>query len=727
MINRALLTLLLASPAVAAPLVPTSKPTWTRSLGKDAGPTGLVHVGSTVVAATWESHLVGLEASTGKVRWRHKHPQQAGNHLTLAAAGGRVISGLENGNEIKGLTPKTGKTEWTRSFAGPLSSLQSCPGYRLVAVTFRGRLPDGSKGLVAQGIDPVSGKPVWQIPVSGPLAGAGAGHLFTEVPSGTGRLRKSIEAIDCATGAVRSIARPNRRFSQFIAAGQGHVATSHFEFQFRKETVCVTALADGSQQCFAATDGTVPTHRVNGGIFVDGAFLLSTAHQMAHNLDPSPDGWVFRYDLASKTVTARSAPLMSSGLFADAGTQVLTAFGTTGIDDFGYTFDPATLKPTGAIALKKAPRAVAANLTHGFVGSYDGAVSAFELPGKGRGLPAEKVVKAQPIEEGKAPDLGWQVQVVKDVHPKKARSSGSLGDGTVNDLLFLDNDSFAVGGNDDRVSVWATKSPRRVWRSPKLGKDVYNLARCRDRLAARTYGGNITIFKPRGTERWRTQARIRHGFGWAFGMAANCAIIADDFDGNFKIYRPNSSKVAAEFEAKGVFDRRWVRVTGNRMVVSRPSMLEVMNVVDLREGPSAERQIPTPTQKHGAKITQARLVRGDTLLVEYCNAEKCVVELTDGKARTQTFTFDVRGHGWSPTVGSTIEISPDGKTMVFFRRGLDMLLVDVATDRRQPLGDIEGGFPQTDSVIGAAFSPDGQWLAIRAYPKPWQVTLLNRP
>jgi hypothetical protein len=446
---------------------------------------------------------------------------------------------------------------------------------------------------------------------------------------------------------------------------------------------------------------------------------------MAHNLDPSPDGWVFRYDLKTKEVVARSEALMSIGLFADAGEQVVTGFGTTGIDDFGYTFDPATLKPTAAIALKKAPRAVAANMTHAFIGSYDGAVSAFALPGKGYGFSAEKVVKPQPIEVGEAPDLGWHVAAVKDVHPKRARTSGSMGDGTVNDLVFLDNDHFAVGGNDDRVSVWATQSPKRVWRSPRLGKDVYNVARCRDRLAARTYGGNITVFAPKG-RRWRTKAKIRHGFGWSFGMAANCAVIADDFGGNFKIYRPDSAKVVAEFEAKGVFDRRWVKVVGNRMVVSRPSMLEVMNVVDLREGPSAERQIPTPTQKHGAKITQARLIRGETVLIEYCNAEKCVVEITDGQQRTQTLTFDVKGHGWSPTVGSTIEISPDGKTMVFFRRGLDLLLVDLASDQRQPLGDVKGAEAQRDGVIGAAFSPDGKWLAVRAHPKPWQVTLLSR-
>lgn len=719
-----LLALALSAPAAAAPLVPVAKPTWTRSLGKDAGATGLVHADGVVVAATWKSSLVGMDAKTGKVLWSEKRGKDvAGTRLNLVAGGGRIVTGVQDDAVLRGLDPKTGTAKWKRTFSAPVTSLASCPGFKMAAVTYRGRLPDGSKALVAQAFDPATGGPLWQVEVAGPIAGAGSGYLFAEVPSRTGRLRKGVQAIDCATGTTVDLPRPNRRFSSFHAAGDGHVVTSHFEFGFKNELLCITALDGRAQNCIPATDGKIPRHQVEGALVKSGAVYFSTGHPMAHNLDPSPDSWVLRYDLASKKVTAVSAPLLSRGIFADAGAQILTGFGTTGIDDFGYTFDPATLAATAAVKLKKAPRAVVANATHGFIGTYDGSVVALALPAAGAAPATEKVVTPQRIIEGESPDLGWTVASVKDVHPKKARSSGSMRAGFVNDVLFLDNDHFATGGTDDRVAIWATKSPQRVWRSPKLGKNVEDLARCRDRLAARTYGGNVTVFAPKG-RKWRTKTKIRHGFGWAFGMAANCAVVADDFDGNFKIYKPDSSKVVAEFEAKGVFDRRWVRVVGNRAVVSRPGKVEVINLVDLREGPSAERSIPVPTNKHGGKLSQARLVRGETLLVEWCSAAQCVVEVTDGKERTQTFTFDTKGGGWSPTVGSTIEISPDGKTMVFFRRGLDLLLVDMASDRRQPLGDIAE--QQRDEIITPAFSPDGQWLAIAAHPQTWQVTLLTR-
>lgn len=719
-----ILALLVVSPALAEPLVPVAKPTWKRSLGKDAGTTALAQTGSVVVAATWNSQLAGLDAATGKVLWKHKKGKDiAGTRLSLVIAGGQVVTGVENHAVVRGLDPKTGKETWQRDFGGPVSSVVACPAHRLVAATFRGKLPDGSRALVAHAFDPTSGKPLWQKPVAGPLVGAGSGNLFAVIPSGTGRLRKGVQAIDCVTGEARDVARPNRRFSQYLAAGEGHVVTSHFEFGFKNELLCVTALDGGAQECIPATDGKIPRHRVAGAFVKGGAVFFSTTHPMARNLDPSPDGWVMRYDIASKRVTATSAGSLSSGIFANGGAQIVTGFGTTGVDDFGYTFDPATLKATAAVKLKKAPRAAVANATHAFIGAYDGTITAFALPAAGPKPIPEKVIAAQAIEEGNAPDLGWTVASVMDVHPKKARTSGSMGAGHVNTILFLDDDHFAVGGNDDRVAVYATKSPKRVWRSGKLGKDVYNLARCRDRLAARTYGGNVTTFAPRG-RKWRVKSKIKHGFGWSFGMAANCSIIADDFDGNFKIYKPDTNKVIAEFEAKGVFDRRWVKVVGNRMVVSRPTTLEVMNVVDLREGPSAERSVAVPTNKHGGKLSQARLIRGETLLIEWCSAAKCTVEITEGKDRRQTFEFDVKGHGWSPTVGSTIEISPDGKTMVFFRRGLDLLLVDIASDRRQPLGDFAD--KQVDEVIIPAFSPNGQWLAIASHPKTWQVTLLTR-
>lgn len=716
--------LLLSAPAGAKPLAPVAQPTWTRSLGKDAGTTALVQTGAVVVAATWNSQLAGLDGATGKVLWRQKNKKVAGTQLNLVVGGGRVVTGLENGNMLSGLDPKTGKTAWARDFGGPIGSVMACPGHRLVAATFRGRLPDGSSSLVAQAFDPTSGAPLWQVPATGHLMGAGAGHLFTALPSGTGRLNAGIAGINCATGAPVTLPRPTRKFSQFLTAGEGHVVTSHFEFQFKKEIVCVTALDGGAQTCFDAKFGGTPKHNVSGALVKDGAVYVSTAHQMAHNLDPSPDGWVFRYDLESKAITAKSAALLSGGLFVDAGGQILTGFGTTGIDDFGYTFDPNTLKVTAAVALQKAPRAVAANATHAFIGAYNGTITAFELPAAGAAPKAEKVVKAQPISVGTAPSLGWSLHRVIDAHPKKARSSGSMSAGHVYDVLFLDDERFAIGGSDDRVTVWAVDGRRRVWRSPRLAKDVQRLAKCKDRIAAYTYSGNIFTFAPRG-RLWRRKTKISNGFGWAFGMASNCAVVADDFDGNFKIYKPDSAKVAAEMTAKGTFDRRWVRVTGEQMVVSRPSKLEVINVVDLREGPSAEREIPTPMTKHGARMSQARMA-GDRLLVEYCNDSQCVVELSGGKADPQTLTFDVKGDGWSPTVGSSIEISPDGKTMVFFRRGLDLLLVDLKTDKRQPLNDIAGVDRQRDEVINPAFSPDGKWLAIGAHPKTYQVTLLKR-
>jgi hypothetical protein len=181
-------------------------------------------------------------------------------------------------------------------------------------------------------------------------------------------------------------------------------------------------------------------------------------------------------------------------------------------------------------------------------------------------------------------------------------------------------------------------------------------------------------------------------------------------------------KVKGNFSARGVFDRRGVRIEGSGVVVSSDGVLESRNLAG--DVTQAITTWPTPTQAHGGALSQAWLLADGRLLREYVGNEQAVVEILPaaGGAPEKTLTFDVTGHGWSPTVPSVIAVSPDGGTLVFFRRQLDLLLVDVATDRRQPLGDLAG--PQS-GLLEAAFSPDGRRLAIAGHPRGHEVTVLE--
>lgn len=694
---------------------------WRRPVGPDAGATFLAVVEGVVVVATWNSQLVGLDAASGKELWRHKHPEVAGTTLLAAVAGGQVVAGVPERPELLGRTPRSGKEVWRRPVEGGVVSLQACPGHRLVAATHRGRGANGQTTLLLHALDPVDGRTLWQVPTQGELVGSAPGWLITATPEGTGRLVASLTAYRCTDGAATPLPRPERRFSDLLAADEKRVISRHFEFGFTNAILCSTELATQAQACFSSAMGGVPDYGVSGALLRGDELFFATAHPTAHNLDPSADGWVFRYDLNKGALLMRSEPFLSSGLFADAGDQIVTAFGTTGVEDFGHILDLNGEK-LASVKLKKAPRQVAADAERAYFATYDGEVLALDLPRPGLKPQPEALVAAQALPEPpRGPDLGWKLLKSFAAHPAKAATSGSMGEGFIYDLDWLDADTLLVGGNDDKAGVWSAEG-NRLWLSPGLGKDVQRVGACDGGFAVQTYGGLVASFRGAG-KKFKPARRAEAGFGWAFGVTATCDVLADDFDGNFQLFDGNSLKAKGNFSAPGVFDRRGVHIEGSGVVVSSDGVLESRNLAgDLAQ---AVTTWPTPTQAHGGALSQAWLLADGRLLREYVGNEQAVVEILPaaGGAPEKTLTFDVTGHGWSPTVPSVIAVSPDGGTLVFFRRQLDLLLVDVATDRRQPLVDLAG--PQS-GLLEAAFSPDGRRLAIAGHPRGHEVTVLER-
>jgi hypothetical protein len=383
---------------------------WRRPVGPDAGATFLAVVEGVVVVATWNSQLVGLDAASGKELWRHKHPEVAGTTLLAAVAGGQVVAGVPERPELLGRTPRSGKEVWRRPVEGGVVSLQACPGHRLVAATHRGRGANGQTTLLLHALDPVDGHTLWQVPTQGELVGSAPGWLITATPEGTGRLVASLTAYRCADGAATPLPRPERRFSDLLAADEKRVISRHFEFGFTNAILCSTELATQAQGLLQLGHGWgCPTTGVNGALLRGDELFFATAHPTAHNLDPSADGWVFRYDLNKGALLMRSEPFMSSGLFADAGDQIVTAFGTTGVEDFGYILDLDGQK-LATVKLKKAPRQVAADAERAYFATYDGEVLALNLPRPGLKPQPEALVAAQALPEPpRGPDLGWKL------------------------------------------------------------------------------------------------------------------------------------------------------------------------------------------------------------------------------------------------------------------------------------------------------------------------------
>jgi hypothetical protein len=715
--------------AVAAPAeaAPATRPLWSRQLGKPAGITSLHVVDDVVIAGTWETRVVGVDSRTGRTLWSKQHPAMIAGSLMVAVSGGRVVAATSEETSLSAYEPRTGKLAWRRELA-QLGSLAACPGYRMIAVTHRGRTPEGASTLLAHAMDPASGKTLWQTPVDGPILGSGDGWLITAKTSDTGQLMSSLAALRCSDGKVQALPAPGRAYAGFLHAAEGKVVSKHFEFGFVQETVCVTDIAAGKQQCFDATDGQAPLLGVTGALLKDGVVHVATGSMYAKNLDPRPDAWVFRYDVTARRMVGKSEPLTSSGVFADGGGQLVTGFGSTGAADIGYLLDP-TGERLASVALRKSPQAVAVDRERAYFGTYDGRVVAVALPRPGPAPAVEAAVAAQQVATPKAgPGLGWQLVRTFDAHPRRARTSGSQTDGRITAVAFLDEQRVVLGGNDDFVAVYDVAQGKEVWRSKKLGKDVEQIGVCEGGFAASVYGGKFTVFTPAGRG-WRPQKTIQHAMGWFFGVSSSCAVVVDDFDGEFTIYEGGQKR--ATFSAPGVLDRRGLAVVGPHLVISQPDELQVIDVAAAASSGAvteAVQRFATPTEAHGGALSQAWLLGDGRLLREYCGPVRCVIEIVDGRGKrgraAKTLELDTRGGGWASSVPSMIAAAADGSALVFFRRNLDLVIADIGTGKRQALSDLSG--PPRDLVI-AKFSPGGKRIAVAGYPMPWQVTILERP
>lgn len=159
-----------------------------------------------------------------------------------------------------------------------------------------------------------------------------------------------------------------------------------------------------------------------------------------------------------------------------------------------------------------------------------------------------------------------------------------------------------------------------------------------------------------------------------------------------------------------------------------PDPVMFKNSSGVFRAPAAGRSGSADRWRPGTRSVQSHRRHYGGLLREYCGEKRCTVELVDrNRGAPRTLSFAIRGGildtGTASTT-STIAATRDGGTLVFFRRGLDAVIVETATDRRQSLADL-AGLPR--DVVGVAFAPSGKRMAVAGYPLPWQVSILERP
>ena len=699
------------------------KASWSVKVGPEAGARALAVHGERVLAVTWEGDLVALDAATGKRAWGHKADRSPIDGPWLAVAGGVAVVGRERSVALVGHAPADGREVWRRDLGATPTGVAGCPGARVVVATHRAK-----QTLVAHAVDPLDGKTLWQAPADGGVVGAGTGaaatpgYVFTGVRSGRGRLLSRIDAYRCADGARFEQLGTGSQYVSFVSAAGGQVVTRHFNGGATNAgQLCVTAVEGGGRQCIEP-GALAPTAYPLGGAIVRGTTLFfSVAHITAHNLDPSPDSWLLAYDLVSRRVVGRSPPLTSAGNALDAGALLATGFGTTGADDFVYLVDPVDMRRVRTLALRKAPRGMAVDGKRLYVATYDGRISAMKLPLPGPAPRAEVVVEPAPsAQPAKAPAsavplFGWRLERVVDAHPKRGRTSGQDTAGTVGAFAFLPGDRIAAGGNDDRVRVFDLATGKRLAQSGRLKKDVVGLRACADGgFIARIYGGSLHRFGAKH----RKLRSIAHSGGWTFGASGDCAtVVADDFRQVWRVYDGGTGKLREKIESRGRIDYRGLKTREDTLWIPRGG--DAFQKTSLT---SAVRALVDVDPDIATIAGEARVQLWSSpagVVEERCSSERCDVRIGG-----RLFRFDTRGGVWSAGVPSTIDVSPDGRFLLFHRDGLETLLVRTEDDARQVIGTI----PRTmSSTPGVAFAPDGRRFALTMTPKSHQVSVYAAP
>ncbi|WP_019633015.1 serine/threonine-protein kinase [Actinomadura atramentaria] len=190
-------------------------------------------VGGTLLCISRDSGTTGLDARTGKRRWRNSSLTASGQSMVLAAGNVGIVTNL---SDVQAVDAATGRSLWSTSIAG-----RNVPAVAPNVVCVSGvREAVAETSTIAY--DPKSGATLWKLPSSYQIAGGTVAGGVAFVPVEDGKVR----AVDAVSGAKHweVTLAPEENASTFavmtpVAAG---------------DAVFVPA-GDNRLHCFGAADG----------------------------------------------------------------------------------------------------------------------------------------------------------------------------------------------------------------------------------------------------------------------------------------------------------------------------------------------------------------------------------------------------------------------------------------------------------------------------------------
>lgn len=319
--------------------------------------------------------------------------------------------------------------------------------------------------------------------------------------------------------------------------------------------------------------------------------------------------------------------------------------------------------------------------------------------------------------------LSLQAEATVKLQPRKARTSANLVEGSVDGLAFFGEHSeyLVGGGNDDRIHLAEIASGREIWVSKKLGKDVQAVAACGNFFAGSTYHNRLALYQKTPSGRVRTVSTSRYGGNEWLAFTEDCQhLLMPEFLGQLFIFERESGALAAELPSDGY--RRFGYSNG-RIVYRRrgDDQQEHYILYTWGETPSkgTTRELPYVTEDDAlGLLVQVQPTPWGGLLREYCDRERCRVILED---REQVVDFEIAGGVWNLSVGSELALSRDGDFLAWYRDGLPVTIVELATGKRATLPPVQRTMSAT---VTFAFDPlDTHRLAIAMDPAPNKATV----
>ncbi len=319
--------------------------------------------------------------------------------------------------------------------------------------------------------------------------------------------------------------------------------------------------------------------------------------------------------------------------------------------------------------------------------------------------------------------LSLRTEAIVKLQPKKARTSANLVEGSVDDLAFFGERSeyLVGGGNDDRIHLAEIASGREIWVSKRLGKDVEAVAACGEFFAGSTYHNRLALYQRTPGGSVRTVSTSRPGGNEWLAFTEDCQhLLMPEFLGQLFIFERKSGALAAELPSDGY---RNFGYSHRRVVYRQPGDDNLLHYIlyswDNSPEQGTTRTLPYVTEDDAlGLLVQVHPTPWGGLLREYCDRERCRVILGD---RDQVVDFAITGGIWSLSLGSELALSRDGEFLAWYRDGLPVTIVELATGKRVSL-------PPTLRTMSATvtftFDPlDAHRIAIAMDPAPNKATV----